>query len=82
MIQMYFIGTFNFLNLIKSDVKAGNILVDVEGNIRLADLGVARVVSREKATTFVGTPCWMAPELMEKKPYDSRVGIPAIFSLG
>lgn len=47
--------------------------MDDECNIRLADLGVARVVSREKATTFVGTPCWMAPELMEKKPYDSRV---------
>lgn len=55
-------------------MKAGNILVDADGNVRLADLGVARVVSREKATTFVGTPCWMAPELMEKKPYDSRVG--------
>ena len=78
MIQMSFIGTFVSSGFIERDVKAGNILVDAEGNIRLADLGVARVVSREKATTFVGTPCWMAPELMEKKPYDSRVHFPAI----
>ena len=54
-------------------MKAGNILVDAEGNVRLADLGVSRVVNREKASTFVGTPCWMAPEVMEKKPYDGRV---------
>ena len=54
-------------------VKAGNILVDEKGCVRLADLGVSRVISYEKATTFVGTPCWMAPELMEKKPYDGRV---------
>ena len=54
-------------------MKAGNILVDAEGNVRLADLGVARAVNREKASTFVGTPCWMAPEVMEKKPYDDRV---------
>ena len=54
-------------------MKAGNILVDAEGNVRLADLGVSRVVNREKASTLVGTPCWMAPEVMEKKPYDGRV---------
>ena len=61
-----------------SDVKAGNILVDGEGNIRLADFGVARVVDgshkRVHAHTFVGTPCWMAPEIMNRQTYDASVG--------
>lgn len=60
-----------------SDVKAGNILVDGEGNVRLADFGVARVVDgshkRVHAHTFVGTPCWMAPEIMNRQTYDASV---------
>ena len=60
-----------------SDVKAGNILVDGEGNVRLADFGVARVVDgshkRVHARTFVGTPCWMAPEIMNRQTYDASV---------
>ena len=59
------------------DVKAGNILVDENGNIRLGDLGVARLLEgtgkKQEARTFVGTPCWMAPEVMNRNQYDSRV---------
>lgn len=60
-----------------SDVKAGNILVDGEGNVRLADFGVARMDGSHKhvhARTFVGTPCWMAPEIMNRQTYDASVG--------
>lgn len=61
----------------RRDVKAGNILVDADANIRLADLGVARVlegtVKKQEARTFVGTPCWMAPEVMNRERYNSRV---------
>ena len=64
-------------HLTTRDVKAGNILVDGNGNIRLGDLGVARLlegtVKKQEARTFVGTPCWMAPEVMNREQYDSRV---------
>lgn len=70
-------------NLLHRDVKAGNILVDADANIRLADLGVARVlegtVKKQEARTFVGTPCWMAPEVMNRERYNSRADI---WSLG
>jgi serine/threonine-protein kinase OSR1/STK39 len=55
-------------------VQAGNILITKEGFVKLGDFGVAATAEREGSwgneqssrTTFVGTPCWMAPEVMEQ----------------
>ncbi|XP_045137514.1 serine/threonine-protein kinase Tao-like isoform X7 [Portunus trituberculatus] len=68
------------LGKIHRDVKAGNILLTENGTVKLADFGSASITS--PANSFVGTPYWMAPEVilaMDEGQYDGKVDV---WSLG
>ncbi|XP_063059181.1 serine/threonine-protein kinase TAO1-like [Engraulis encrasicolus] len=67
-------------NLIHRDIKAGNILLTEPGQVKLADFGSASIAC--PANSFVGTPYWMAPEVilaMDEGQYDGKVDV---WSLG
>lgn len=63
------------------DIKSDNILLTAKGDIKIADFGFAIQLTKERMNrkSIVGTPAWMAPELVKRSDYNEKVDI---WSLG
>lgn len=68
-------------NVCHRDIKCGNVLLTEDGHVKLADFGVSAELSNtiNKRKTVVGSPYWMAPEVIRESHYDGRADV---WSLG
>eukprot|EP01121_Diplochlamys_sp_Union-15-3_P012438 TRINITY_DN3720_c0_g1_i4.p1 TRINITY_DN3720_c0_g1~~TRINITY_DN3720_c0_g1_i4.p1 ORF type:complete len:276 (-),score=58.45 TRINITY_DN3720_c0_g1_i4:92-919(-) len=69
------------ISRIHRDIKAANLLVNSSGDVKLTDFGIsAQIVSADSVrNTSIGSPYWMAPEIIEEKGHNNKVDI---WSLG
>ncbi len=66
--------------IIHRDIKAANIFITKDNKVKIGDFGISKVIDQtvQASKSFVGTPYYLSPEMVEGKPYSTKADIWAL----